>query len=483
MDDTGETAETHPVPNECASNNERCDMEDLRLAGGAAEGRFRILRNRLGPLSTARGYVTVFIGHSGSALLAVLASIFLARVLSKGDFGTYSVFLAMAIVFSSVVDMGVTSSLVRFGSRLHSEGSSAALSRITRAAIIGKLIIGVSIGVVGFLVIYALEFDDQLGKLSVLALVPICGLVLSFFFMTQGILQITRSFGSVSLLLVAKGTIFLVAVITVALADKISLEVVCSLFVIATLAVVLLFSKHYRGLLKTGSHKEKARWKDIRFLLNFGKWIAISGLSFSLFERIPIAAISSNWGPENAADFSVAITITSMLALLSMPLMTVLLPDLSRIRTSAALKKYLLTTYRFLLPLALLVLAGFVIAAEPLVTLLYGSKYSDAAPLLRILAAPFVLTFALLPISLSLTFVFNRPDIASMNNIGQLLALIAVITFIGVSGGVATLVLLYGVIRGCGSVCESIASVILLRSRRERSDIGAKLRAHESNDV
>ena len=374
----------------------------------------------------------------------------------------------MATIFSSVIDMGMTQSLVRFGTRLRCDNDQAGLSRILIAAIKGKVVIAPVVCILGFILIHAIGFGQETISEQIIVLVLICGFVLSFFSLTQGVLQIQRRFRGVSALLALKGTAYLAVIVIITFAIGLSLLMACFLFIAMTVMAIVPFLGSYSKIVKAGGQSISSNWTDIRFLLNFGKWIGISGIAFSLVKQMPIAAIFSNYGPESAANFSIAMLMVGTVGVLSMPLMTVLMPDLSRIRTKTALKGYLASTYRFLIPLTIALTIGLFLASEPLITYLYGEEYSGGIVLFRILLVPFILVFAFLPMTLSLTYVFNRPSISSMSNVAQLIALVAAISVVGSIDDVVILVAAYGVIKAGGSIGMFLISIFFIRSSNEQ---------------
>ena len=417
-------------------------------------------------LGAVRDYSTVFSGHALSALIGLVTSVFLARSLDKADFGAYSVFLAMSIIFASVIDMGMTQSLVRFGSQLRRDNDRVGLSDIVIAAVKGKAIVGSIIGIIGFVLVYNLNLGEDSIEVQILMLVPICGFAISFFYLTQGILQIQRNFRGVSILLVVKGAMFLSAVFVAGFIVGITLLLVCFMFLAMTVAAIVPFLGSFARLVKDKSRSTSRG--NIRLLFSFGKWIAISGLASSLVAQMPVAAVFGYYGPQSAADFSVAVVMVGVLGILSVPLMTVLMPDLSRIETKSALKEYLASTYRFLIPLVLLILVGLFVASEPLIIYLYGVEYSGGVVLLRILLIPFILAFTLLPVNMSMTYVFNRPIIPSLTNVVQLIALVAAISMMSYFNDVVILVAVYGLIKVSGSVGVFLISIFFIRTRDER---------------
>ena len=443
----------------------RCRPRTWKVRGPGITRNFSRFYRSIG---TIRDYSTVFAGHALSALIGLVTSVFLARFLDKGDFGTYSVFLAMSMIFASAIDMGMTQSLVRFGSQLRRDKDRTGLSNIVVATIKGKVIVGSIVGVLGFIFVYIVGLGEGSIGGQVLIMVPICGFAISFFYMTQGILQIQRNFRGVSILLIIKGFMFLAAVVLAAFIIGISLLMACFLFLAMTVAAIVPFMGSYVEVVKVGSRSKPPNRGELRLLFGFGKWIAVSGVATSLVGQMPIAAVYGYYGPESAANFSVAIVMIGMLGILSVPLMTVLMPDLSRIETKTALKEYLASTYRFLLPLVLIILVGLFAASEPLIIYLYGEEYSDGIVLLRILLIPFILSFTLLPVNMSLTYVFDRPIIPSMTNVVQLIALTVAISMMSYFHDVVILVAVYGIIKAGGSIGVFIISLVFIRSRGER---------------
>lgn len=421
-------------------------------------------------LDMMRDYSAVFIGHSLSALIGFITSVYLAHALVKGDFGAYSTFIALTTVFSSAVDIGITPSVVRFGAKMYSERDYQNLANIVGGAILGKMILGVAAGLVGLAVIFGLGFSEDLYGWQILVLVPVTGIVISFFVMTQGVLQIRRDFSKVSIILVLRGGLFLALIFSATFVVTIGLLLVCLMLLLTTTLSIVPFARLYSKSPMITPKLSKSSWTEAKRLLRFGKWIAVTGLSFTLIHQIPIAAILGYYGPDSAADFSVAIAMIGILGIISVPLMTVLVPDLSRISTKSELRNYYHSTYRFLLPLSIAVLVGYFFFSEAFIHLFYGLQYSGSVELLRILVVPFVLSFVLMPINFSLTYVFGRPFISSLSNLMQLGALAMSILAIGMLRGPQDFVILYGIIKVAGAIGVMIVAISFIKKSSEVLD-------------
>jgi len=421
-------------------------------------------QNQPATASVIRDYFTVFFGHGISAFLSFLASVAIARMISTSDFGIYSTFIALSTILATLMDFGVTSSLVRFGSSLTGRNDETKLFKMIRSAIAGKVLLGVIVGAVGLAVIsIIMPIGKGLEGSIILILVPLAGISLSFFYLIQGVLQIRRRFKRVTLLLTLKATLYIlgiIAAILLGLADPIVLGI---LFVITTVAATAVFSGVIRATASTPKERFSARIIEARHLVKFGKWLAISGMCFTIFEQLPITMATAGFGTSDAAQFAVAMSLIGVLGLVNVPLQTIIMPDLSSLKSRSELKVYLERAYVFVLPFAALIAAALFLFSDKAIVLIYGDAYASSTSIFMILVVPAILSFVTLPINSSLTFSFGRPHIAAVVNAMQLAGLLALFILLTSAANVQVLAVAYAGLKGGGTLIVTIIALLNLR--------------------
>jgi O-antigen/teichoic acid export membrane protein len=420
--------------------------------------------------SVVRDYFTVFFGHGVSAFLSFLASIAIARIVSISDFGIYSTFISLSTILATLMDFGVTSSLVRFGSSLTGRNDETKLFKMIRGAIAGKVLLGVIIGAVGLATIILMPIGNGLDGSIILILVPLAGISLSFFYLIQGVLQIRRRFKRVTMLITLKATLYILgilATVLLGLADPIVLGI---LFVITTIAATAVFSGVIRATGSAPKERFLMRIREARHLVKFGKWLAISGMCFTIFEQLPITIATAGFGTSDAAQFAVAVSLIGVLGLVNFPLQTIIIPDLSSLKSRSELKVYLERTYVFVLPFAALMATALFLLSDKAIVLLYGDAYASSAGVFMILVIPAILSFVTLPINSSLTFTFGRPHIAAVANTMQLVGLLILFALLTSVENVQILAVVYAGLKVGGILIVTILALLSLRRNELTND-------------
>jgi len=101
--------------------------------------------------ASARGGFTLFMGSAVSLLVSAAGSILVARLLSPSEYGLYGVSLVLPGLFMLFSDWGVNSALTRFIARYRSEGEPGRIRELERAGFVFKLVVGVVLSLVLFL--------------------------------------------------------------------------------------------------------------------------------------------------------------------------------------------------------------------------------------------------------------------------------------------------------------------------------------------
>ena len=415
-------------------------------------------------LRMMKDYFTVLFGHGLSALLGFLASIVLARALDKDGFGIYSAFVATLAVVAAVMDLGISQSIVRFASSKSVQSNRSAIARLVSGAIRGKLALAILVGIASLGILHVSQFGKDLGSEFIVFLVPIGALSLSFFFFVQGVLQTRLAFPTISIMLATRSALFLGTLIAVVLATEINYSIACLAFVVTTALGTVLFSTETRNLASFARKKELSTRDVTMKLLGFGKWLALSATTFSIFQQLPIAYALTTYGASSAADLAVSITLLGILGIINVPLLTVLMPQLSAIDSPRALKEYLNTMHRLILPTSVVIVVLLYALSGDAIALVYGEMYANATPIFMVMLAPFLLTFITMPLNASIIYVLSKPEVPGVVNTIQLALFGLVLLFLADSGDIMDMVIAYSVLRVGGTAIVTIVAYIGVRN-------------------
>lgn len=406
-----------------------------------------------------RNYGTVLLGTIGYAVFAFAASVLLARTLGKDSFGAYSAFVALAVIFYQIMDVGLTASLVKYGSREYSEGSRMQLSRTFAAAFKSKALLACTLATGGFVVLSLVPLDLIREESTLIALAPVAGAVTSFFFLLQGATQIRGAFHRWSMALLLRGAGFLGGIILLVLIGLTSAVNVAAIYMLFAFLPVLFFRNDLRRCGLSIKAVKDSTWSEARRLLSFGKWISVSTVSFAVFEQLPIMTALVIFGVGSAAEFSVAFALIGVLGVFNVPLMTVVTPSLSRVKDLHDFREYFRSVYKFVAPLAAVMLVSLYALSETIIQIAYGETYSGAAPFFNAILLAFVVSFVTLPINASLSYVFGKPHLAAVVNLAQMISLLAMLTLIVTVDDPMALAVVYTLLRAGGSILVSVVAV------------------------
>lgn len=305
---------------------------------------------------------------------SIAVTVLLARLLSPGDFGTFAVALAVYMIVASLAELGMGSAVAR--SAEEPEGIAPTVATIS---------IGVSAGLAVLMFVGAEPLARLLGEpaaaepLRVLSI----SLALTGVFTVPGA-QLVREF--------RQDRIFISTVVGFAVANPILVVMALGGGGATAFAVSRVVGQLAAGLVMVWSTSRHYRpgWNRsaVRGLLVFGLPLSVANLvnfallnaDYLIIARLADAAVVGVY----MIAFNVANWST---ALMGSVLNTVVVPAFGRLRADREqLGQALVSATRVVALVALPVASLSVVLAGPLVGVLFGSRWSDAAPVLAVLA-------------------------------------------------------------------------------------------------
>lgn len=420
------------------------------------------------PRTWATNFGIVVLGYGCATALALSSTILLTKLVEKAEFGLFSAFVSLVMIFSIIMDLGMTQSLTRHISRIESGQDKKCVYSAIYSVVTTKLLLGFILGTCATGLLFITSIGRQMHENGILFLIPVGGFTVSFFSLLQSIFQAQRSYRTVGGMLVIRSAIFFFLITAIFMANHANLMA-------ATLAYVVSFAPlaaAWRGVIQQKLSEApkglRMDWKLVRFLMSFGRWIAVGALFFGVFEQMPVIIAVELFGPEWAAELSVALSITGMIGLFNVPLMLIVVPELSRIRTSTDFWRYLTTIYKPLLLVSIMVGGGLYVARNDAVAILYGDRYSSASFLLGMLVLPYTLAFAMRPLTTSVTFLFGYPAIGALVSTAQLLLCLGIAATFSAGKSIAVFVALYSMIHIAGTMFMTSMAVLFAFRRQKR---------------
>lgn len=318
----------------------------------------------------------------GGAFFAFLLNIIVMRNLSAFDYGRYAFCLALMAIGVEVTGKGMDPAIIRLSAH-HLQGTQKRALDFLKAGFNIRLAATVAIVVImavaGRPVIEKYYTTDGLAIPFYFAILGIIAAApLNHLFTTLQSLEKFDRWAMLNMFLFL-GRVLLVALALVFLTFNLSTVLAC--YVAATYASVLLavyLTKPaflVRGGVTRGVYSE---------LIDFSKWTMLSTVFYIIYSKVDILLLAAYAGPEETGVYSVAVMLTFAIDMLTISMVSVLLPKVSRFNTAAQRKKYLGRAVLFSFALAIILLPVF-FASEYLITLLGGVQFAMAGGLFKVL--------------------------------------------------------------------------------------------------
>lgn len=342
----------------------------------------------------------IFVVSFGNGLarsFAFFSSLFLARFLGPSSFADFSIFFTLAVLCSQFFG-GFDNSFVRFYAADRSPSS-------IRANLIIKAASGALILLIGGLFLSPisayLKFN---GNRVFVFLALLTGVGIHFMALPLSYFQAKERYSLFSGFLALPQIIFLALVLCFGLAtgrkdfQLYSLLYLASFLAAAVISLGLMFK---RGTL-TGDGDVR---KDLSRIFHFGKWLVLSSLLYSFYQRIDLLILSHFADKANVGFYSAAVRIASLVQVFTGAVPIISNPKASRLMSYQDVRKYLAKSFKTALvmtaPLLLLIMLR-----TPIVRIMLGKPYLPAAAPFAILSLGLIVIMFTSP----LLFVFYAID-------------------------------------------------------------------------
>lgn len=309
-----------------------------------------------------------------------------ARYLGPNQFGQFNYVISYVWLFSAIAEAGVVPIVVRNIVR-NPEGSFVTLSSGFLIQIVGSCLSVI------FISLSLILFDNQ--ENSTVTMIILFSLSLLFKPADMARAWFEAHVQSKYVVWVENGVFILCAMCKVwAIFAKASLFTFLYIAIAeyAITGAVLILIYYWR----VGSRcLVKPSWLVIQDLIKDSWPLIFSSLAVLLYMRLDQVMIAYLVGPAENGLYSAAVKISEVFYFLPMIIVASASPAIIRLKTTspALYQQRLRKLYEVLAFLAFLLTALLFFGATPLISLLYGEAYFDAAPILKILSCGLVFTF------------------------------------------------------------------------------------------
>lgn len=365
----------------------------------------------------------IALGGSGiSSALGFLFIFLIARRIGPAQFGIYSTLIGYTTFLASILDLGVSQSLVRFVNEAKNEKDRKSwISTSLFTVILTTLSLGLIATFIyrGFL----RNLWDHTGSYSSLVFLITVTVAINIFFLN--LLQALQKFWRRSVLDVSFSLVRLGIIVAVFLFGTVTLE--WSLFSVVFAYVTALV---VAGLLTRGSFSVSLIDKrKVSQVLAFSQWLAGASIFSNLYGRLDILMLAWLSNAYTTGVYSAAARFTMIFPLIVSSLSAVVAPRFASFRSAIDLKSYFRKTIGISVLLSLGMMLLFFLA-RPLILLAFSERYSEAIPVFRFLVLgniPFVLS---IPAGNAIVYFFKRPQYVTVITFLQVIGLFTLNMFL-----------------------------------------------------
>lgn len=331
-----------------------------------------------------RGAAVRGLGYGAGVLLVAAASVFLLRYLGVADFGRFATIMSLIAIVSGVTDAGLTA----VGARDLPLRPRSEQPRLL-ANLLGLRLLLTPVGVLGATAFALLAgYDDELVLGTLLAG---AGLVLINTQATMMLpLQVDLRIGRLTAAEVLRQALTVAGIVVLVAAGAsllpfFALPIVVGLGVLAASPLLVGSNLVFRPAF------ERTEWRS---LLREALPLAASLVMSVIYFRVLIILMSLIATAEETGLYATSFRVFEILFGLPTLVLTVALPVLAVAHDNRPRLRYVLQRMTEVGAIAAVFLAILiVIVARPMIELLGGSEYADAAPILRIQAFALVAVF------------------------------------------------------------------------------------------
>lgn len=330
-------------------------------------------------LRIVRGYTTVLVGSAIARAFSFLATVIVARALGPSDFGDFSIFFALLVIFSMTGDF-IDITYVR---RVNDPDVSEPQAYL-RGVVVLKGLLFLLLLVLAYPLAYLLSHlvFERPSLWPAIFVAVVCGSGISFISLRAATFLAREQMGRFSVTSSLFYVLILVVLLPIFFGDvHLSLATLYVLFLATSLGVGLLsFSSLVRS-----ARPMRLETPVVREILTFAKWLLASNLVLVVYQRMDIVLLARYVPKAEIGHYGAALRLTVVATLTIAALSGFLLPKIARTRAS---REHLVSYFHegLLLAAGLVASIGVLWLATPfLVTTLFGDEFAPAAHLARII--------------------------------------------------------------------------------------------------
>ena len=363
----------------------------------------------------------VTIGSLINGASLFLLNIILARIISKNDFGTFSLSLLALNTAGEISDFGLNSGLLRFAPYYISSNQREKLHQLVKTIWSWRVSLSTLLTAGGIIFAYPISkyiFGQQsVAPYLMFVSFGIGGVIMLGFTVTY--LQASQKFLTSATTQSLKGLMRLILFGIAAFSGIRSLFVFLGIYIFVPWLLYFFNSrflpKDFRKIIIDSEVKKKLHSQ----LARFSFWLTVTSLIAILAGKLDQIMIGHFLGLEEVAVFTVAWQLIQVFPVIYGSAISVLMPKMSGIQSKNDLIIFVKRISKYALITALII-GIFLYPSRFLILLLFGDKYREAMPLFLLLSYGMLFNIVSIPFSIGVTL-YNKTHLTTVSAIIQLI--------------------------------------------------------------
>ncbi len=353
---------------------------------------------------SARGSFFLVTGRIAALVIQAVAVSVLGRLLGPDLYGIYVLSLAFPTLLLVFVDLGIDQAIIRFSARLRVKGGNQEIARLIRHGLFFKLVIGVAVFVVCFIVsdylaVHVFARADRpdtrlyirLGSTAMIF--QVISATSSSAFIGLDRMEYSALVTNVQALTKAVTSILLV-IIGLSIIGALVGHVV-SFLAAGILSGALLYFKMHRHLDSDGDNSVQVEdsWKDsLKILLNYGSPLYISAIVLGIIPQLQSIMLGIFTSDYDIGNFKASENFITLLSTIAAPIAVSLFPAFSKFeKNSEKVKTFFKLSLKYVSLLVVPSTLLIIILSKEIIQIVYGALFASASIYLSLHATLFLL--------------------------------------------------------------------------------------------
>ncbi|MDZ4724552.1 MAG: oligosaccharide flippase family protein [Leptospira sp.] len=363
---------------------------------------FSLLKAELRREGVLKNSFFVSVSKAFSSVTNLAFMIYSVNLLSKVENGKFQYYLSLLPIVLAIAEFGLPNALIKYISPLADKNEDpGALLRASLKIKFYSFLLLVLLSIIAFAFTYENYF--------VLVILVFGGIIVSFISYFESIFISYRKYIALSLWnplpnILRLSLLFYFAQTSI---HPLTYLDILTIFAISPIFILFLFFFFFGGKEISWSAPSDLVKDNERKLILFNLWAFTASIFAILSDRLEVFFLNQFHPPEIVADYGTALQLFSGFVIILATFNSIIYPKLSRLAESDEFPIFLKKAVLLGALIAICLLPG-IFLAEPILTLLFGAKYSNSISVFKILYPNFLLQLVFAPLGTAL-FALGQP--------------------------------------------------------------------------